>query len=63
LKAIEATFGASHRIPRMQRGEPLNYLIKVDLPGAPYTCTLIISKQDDHRYVEGVTVRRDIRLE
>jgi hypothetical protein len=63
LKAIEAAFGTSQRIPTTYRGAPPQYVIQVDLPGAPYTCTLIISKQDGHRYVAAVTVRRDIRLE
>ncbi len=62
LEALQREFGPADRAPGTGRGAPDEYLIYVDLPGYPYTCALVIEKQQEQPSVEAVTVRRDIRL-
>jgi hypothetical protein len=62
LEGLQKAFGPAKRLPGMGRGVPAEYLITVDLPGYPYTCALVIEKEQDKPVVEAVTVRRDIRL-
>lgn len=62
LEELESVFGPANELPGLHRCAPLEYLITVDTPGAPYTCALLIEKRDEAPFVEAVTVRRDIRL-
>jgi hypothetical protein len=62
LEALQEAFGPSRQLPGMGRGAPAEYIIYVDLEGAPYACALVIEKEQEKPEVEAVTVRRDVRL-
>ena len=63
LDTLQESFGSYSRLPRMHRQAPIEYIFLVDTAGTPFTCALIVEKEEGHSAVQVVTVRRDIRLD
>jgi hypothetical protein len=63
LETLQESFGSYIRLPRSHRLAPIEYTFLVDTAGTPFTCALIVEKEEGHSAVHAVTVRRDIRLD
>jgi hypothetical protein len=63
LEVLQEAFGPYSRLPRSDRQAPLEFIFQADWVGTPYTCALIVEKEQDQPAVQAVAVRRDIRLD